>query len=448
MFMKPFFVQEKVPFNLVTNQVRTYSLNEKPSDQKEARKLFVGGLCQGTKEKDIEKYFSNFGEVAQVQLMYDRKTNVSRRFGFVTMSEKKSVEKIMLLQPHYIHQKQIECKLAMPKSNNINNSEHLSGYSMPEASYTNSNKGNYNGGFEKQTGSQQQFKKRKDSEFTFPVNAESCREEEAYMKKLFLGGLKPSIEERDLVEFFISFGEISECYIKRQQGVSRRFGFLIFMSSESVTKVLDHIKNGVIKIKGHVIECKPAVPRTDLSKAKASQDFHSSPSQENSQDRETKETKEAKEVKETKENKANLSLITLISEDNQSFIGKLERKNSSSNESTSTFYTTDNQKNNRTENRKESAKSKASHPNIFNEVLLFNTNSIALEVSTSKKIGNSNYEVDKQYFHLLNSDFYIDEEIVDQSISFNEKAFMESTEESSSSYLVNLDFSFENDYLK
>jgi len=47
--------------------------------------------------------------------MIDKKTNISRRFGFITFSKDAKVQKILAYQPHFINNKQIEVKLALPR---------------------------------------------------------------------------------------------------------------------------------------------------------------------------------------------------------------------------------------------------------------------------------------------------------------------------------------------
>ena len=82
-------------------------------------KLFVGGLSQGTKEEDVYNYFKKFGNIKSVKLMYDSKTNESRRFGFAIFESKEAVTIILNLQPHFIKNKQVDCKLALPKHEKI-----------------------------------------------------------------------------------------------------------------------------------------------------------------------------------------------------------------------------------------------------------------------------------------------------------------------------------------
>ncbi|MDR2845308.1 MAG: RNA-binding protein [Puniceicoccales bacterium] len=48
-------------------------------------KLFVGNLAWGATEEDLQKYFSQYGTVQQIEVMRDRVTGRARGFAFVTM---------------------------------------------------------------------------------------------------------------------------------------------------------------------------------------------------------------------------------------------------------------------------------------------------------------------------------------------------------------------------
>lgn len=196
------------------------------------KKLFIGGLNPETSDNCIYNYFGKFGEVKSVQLIFDKVTNQSRRFGFVIMNDESSISKILKLQPHFIKNKQIECKRALPKSS-LNCSTDVSSKVQEQLPKVESN-GMIN------------------------------RIDEVHKRKLFIGGLGRTLTEREIVEYFIVYGEIQECFIKRQNNVSRGFGFLIFKSEISVHNVMKNLDYKKILIKNTEIECKIAVPRQDI----------------------------------------------------------------------------------------------------------------------------------------------------------------------------------------
>ena len=136
---------------------------------KQTAKLFVGGLAERTTETDVANYFAKFSTVIFTQLMFDKQTKASRRFGFVVVEG--TGDKILNKKPHFIHNKQIEVKVAVSKE--VVDIE----------------------------------KKVKDEKV-----GEKGKFEDDSMRKLFVGGLRPCITERDLVEKFVVFGEIGVFY--------------------------------------------------------------------------------------------------------------------------------------------------------------------------------------------------------------------------------------------
>jgi RNA recognition motif-containing protein len=48
-------------------------------------KIFVGNISLDVKEEDLEKLFSEFGEVESTEIVFDKLTGESRKFGFVKM---------------------------------------------------------------------------------------------------------------------------------------------------------------------------------------------------------------------------------------------------------------------------------------------------------------------------------------------------------------------------
>lgn len=82
----------------------------------ETNKIFVGGLAPTVMMAEFRKYFEAFGGVVDAVVMFDRQTQRSRGFGFVTFQEDSVVHDIMMTS-HEINGKMVEVKRAEPKEN-------------------------------------------------------------------------------------------------------------------------------------------------------------------------------------------------------------------------------------------------------------------------------------------------------------------------------------------
>eukprot|EP01084_Bolivina_argentea_P109908 196340_1 len=88
-------------------------------------KVFVGGLHDDTAEAELSEYFTQFGEVLEVNVMYDRFTNAPRGFGFVTFKEADVAHKVITYdQDHMIHTKKVDCKPATARKDAFKRYDH------------------------------------------------------------------------------------------------------------------------------------------------------------------------------------------------------------------------------------------------------------------------------------------------------------------------------------
>ncbi|CAA0836529.1 RNA-binding (RRM/RBD/RNP motifs) family protein [Striga hermonthica] len=79
------------------------------------KKIFVGGLPSTITELDFKKYFSRFGTIIDVVVMYDHNTQRPRGFGFITYDSEESVDKVLVKTFHELNGKMVEVKRAIPK---------------------------------------------------------------------------------------------------------------------------------------------------------------------------------------------------------------------------------------------------------------------------------------------------------------------------------------------
>ena len=87
------------------------------------RKVFVGGLSAETTDEDFRKYFEQFGEISESQILQDHYTGRSRGFGFITFTTDEATQKVFSKgRFHELKGKLVEVKSATPRQQNKGNS--------------------------------------------------------------------------------------------------------------------------------------------------------------------------------------------------------------------------------------------------------------------------------------------------------------------------------------
>jgi RNA-binding protein Musashi len=61
------------------------------AEHEKTAKVFVGGLAAGVTSESLKIFLSQFGEVHDATVMYDRETNRSKGFAFATFADEESV---------------------------------------------------------------------------------------------------------------------------------------------------------------------------------------------------------------------------------------------------------------------------------------------------------------------------------------------------------------------
>jgi RNA recognition motif-containing protein len=153
--------------------------------QDQDKKLFVGGLNITTTTDGLKEYFSQFGEVVDAVVMTNPHTNKSKCFGFVSFSSSNVVDLVQNRRPHKIDGKEVDTKRAIPK------------------------------------------------EDPSPESRVPC-------KKIFVGGLRKTITEDQVRQYFSEFGNITECQLVTDKitKMSRGFAFVTFEDTDDVDKVI------------------------------------------------------------------------------------------------------------------------------------------------------------------------------------------------------------------
>ncbi|KAG5272488.1 hypothetical protein AALO_G00166090 [Alosa alosa] len=105
-------------------ELKEHKLDGKLIDPKRAKamkgkeppkKVFVGGLSPETTEDQIREYFGTYGEIENIELPVDAKTNERRGFCFVTFVEEEPVQKLLENRYHEVGPGKCEIKVAQPK---------------------------------------------------------------------------------------------------------------------------------------------------------------------------------------------------------------------------------------------------------------------------------------------------------------------------------------------
>jgi RNA recognition motif-containing protein len=79
--------------------------------------IFIAKLSSETKSQDLEQLFSKFGAVTTAKIVTDRRTGLSKRYGFVEMpDEQAAYEAIDKLNDTELNGSKIVVKISVPKT--------------------------------------------------------------------------------------------------------------------------------------------------------------------------------------------------------------------------------------------------------------------------------------------------------------------------------------------
>ncbi|KAL5996962.1 hypothetical protein ACLOJK_007888 [Asimina triloba] len=181
-------------------------------------KLFVGGISWETSEEKLREYFGKYGDVAQTVIMKDKATGKPRGFGFVVFADPSVLDRV-LQDKHTINGRTVEAKRAMSRE-------------------------------EQQT--------------SRPVNSNVGRNVPSgggfKTKKIFVGGLPPTLSEDGFRQYFENYGHVIDVVIMYDQNTQRPrgFGFISFDAEDAVDRVLH---KSFHDLNGKLVEVKRALPK-------------------------------------------------------------------------------------------------------------------------------------------------------------------------------------------
>lgn len=146
----------------------------------EDKKIFVGGIAYDVSNEDLTSHFTQFGEVAQAQVKFDRVTGRSRGFAFVEFAAGEGCKAALAAREQTIKNKQVEVKPAKSREN----------------------------------------------------------------KKVFVGGLPSDYAEADLRTHFEQYGKVEdiEWPFDKMTKARRNFAFIVFEEEESADRASAQMK--------------------------------------------------------------------------------------------------------------------------------------------------------------------------------------------------------------
>jgi len=184
--------------------------NEEVEDYRESegmRKIFLGGLKKSTQLDAVNEHFCQFGTIVD-SVILENNNKESRGFGFVTYEKADDVEQVFQKRPHIIDDKELDIKRAIPRD-------------LPDQS--------------------------------------------ARIKKLFVGGIPPSVNEDRLREYIESrhptqYGHVEKFdLLKDREGNPKGFGFLVCSSQEFADRLV--ICERSFQMDGKQMQIKKSVPK-------------------------------------------------------------------------------------------------------------------------------------------------------------------------------------------
>ncbi|XP_052208174.1 heterogeneous nuclear ribonucleoprotein 1-like isoform X2 [Diospyros lotus] len=182
-------------------------------------KLFIGGISWETDEDKLKDHFGLYGEVLQTVVMRDKTNGRPRGFGFVVFSDPSVLDRV-LREKHVIDGRMVEAKRALSREDQ----------QISSRSGNSSNARSYGGGGNFRT------------------------------KKIFVGGLPPTITEEGFRQYFEIYGNVSDVVVMYDQQTQRPrgFGFISFDSEDAVDRVLHKQFHD---LDGKQVEVKRALPK-------------------------------------------------------------------------------------------------------------------------------------------------------------------------------------------
>ena len=173
-------------------------------------RVFVGGLSVNCEEKELRQYLLHFGPLSHCSINRDH-AGISKGYAFASFKCQKDQMRSIGKQ-HVLQGKPFEIRVLVDSDRNVKLLN--------------------------------EFAKR----------------------KVFISNLKDNITEADISEQFCKFGAIEEILISKEPATqqSKGFGFVVFKSTESLSKVLNGRQKRIVKVNSHDVIVRAAIPKKDI----------------------------------------------------------------------------------------------------------------------------------------------------------------------------------------
>lgn len=99
---------------LIKKSLSQTAVREKKKKLKPLPELFVGNLSYDTTEKELNEYFSEYGEIVRSVIVKDTTNNESLGFGFVEFSKSSMVDAVLKQKPHRIMNQYLSTRRPRP----------------------------------------------------------------------------------------------------------------------------------------------------------------------------------------------------------------------------------------------------------------------------------------------------------------------------------------------
>lgn len=91
---------DKLCHRVASRRIAATRPDQKPCSQVD--KIFIGGISPETDSLDLRNYFEKFGVVLEAAIVRDKKSGLSRGFGFCCFNDSEAVSKVLAVRQHIV----------------------------------------------------------------------------------------------------------------------------------------------------------------------------------------------------------------------------------------------------------------------------------------------------------------------------------------------------------